>query len=292
MVIKTHTIFFIILLGLAFVTCENTSDKNSEKPILCSFIQPFEDKGVNLNRILGDSIIIKREGVENIFYINYSRANNITTINDNNGNELYKGPVGRYRGYYYFTQNSPDSMFWISAMEINDNQIKGFLEPEIQMRLLDDTLDYWLNTEAERPQFLTKANENGISIIPDKKLLNSLFTHILSKLPFDTLIYEETIIEKATTELKSTKDNKIETQYDLVESLYPNPASQQSKLVFKDKGKYQVFIYDLTGKSIQDRTCNCTEMILDLSNMQLGIYNVVVTKNGKKPTDTIKLIRE
>ncbi|MBI1184678.1 T9SS type A sorting domain-containing protein [bacterium] len=172
---------------------------------------------------------------------------------------------------------------------MNDNKIKGFLQVEKQLRLLDDTLDYWLQTEEPAPQYITSATQNGISIIPNKQLLNYLFTYILEQLPYENIVEADAKAAiKNTTKAENDSLPMEVAEIILIKSMKPNPAVDALTLTFVEKDRYEIFITDMQGKNLLQEKCKCDELTLDVASLPRG--NHLLTAVSKKEKQTLQLI--
>ena len=70
----------------------------------------------------------------------------------------------------------------------------------------------------------------------------------------------------------------------MVYGIYPNPAKDEVFIQFEGKFANSVSIYDMLGKEIIELVPNSDVNRLDISNLQIGVYFVKVTFDGKEFT--------
>ena len=76
--------------------------------------------------------------------------------------------------------------------------------------------------------------------------------------------------------IRSALNNKVNTRPQLL-SLFPNPASQNITIGMADSQTYFLYIMDATGKLVLHTSINGTSSIVDISMLDDGIYNLIVS---------------
>ncbi len=287
-----NKLFYGLIVILFFsVACDDV--QVVEKPIISRFTTTFPEKGMNFSRAVNGKLNIKIDSNIYEFNVDYYRADRTTVITDNNGNELYNGPVCKYRGLYFFQQLTNDSLYWFSAVEINNNSIKGFLDFENQMKWLDDTLDYYMQPNIEQPEFLTTCNENIITIITDKKVMINLYTKILEEMETFELVEIEAVEEDNNLDSNNNKTAPVvEIEKEIITSFLPNPVVDIAKVTFSDKSKYKFFVTDIKGNVRIDERCKCNEIDLNAAELESGTYVFTVIDLKSKNKQVLQFIKE
>jgi len=79
----------------------------------------------------------------------------------------------------------------------------------------------------------------------------------------------------------------VDTFDQLTFNLSPNPAASSTRIILDNvySGTMTLFVYNTLGKQvIAKRVTDPKDMILDVSNLQKGMYFVVLESNGTKKT--------
>ena len=70
-------------------------------------------------------------------------------------------------------------------------------------------------------------------------------------------------------------------------SLYPNPAEGEVTVAIQKAGTSEIRILDLTGKVVLETTTNSMIEILDISNLNAGMYVIEVGRNGQSTSQKL-----
>jgi len=79
----------------------------------------------------------------------------------------------------------------------------------------------------------------------------------------------------------------VENQKSEAFSLYPNPAIDQVTVRMKENSLYDVKVYDLTGRNIMNRSFEGMEYNMDISELNSGMYMLVITDGKVKLTQEL-----
>ena len=87
-----------------------------------------------------------------------------------------------------------------------------------------------------------------------------------------------------------TKNNIKAIQYNDIE-IFPNPASNQLFINNSDVLLQDIFIYNIMGKEIRRYSVSTTRIILDISNLQPGMYFLKILTEQGILTRKVQIIR-
>lgn len=73
-------------------------------------------------------------------------------------------------------------------------------------------------------------------------------------------------------------------------SVYPNPFSNNTEIVFNETGKHYLETDDITGRKLQWIECNEKEYTFNRNNLANGIYFVRIFDGNYKYISTNKII--
>jgi PKD repeat protein/subtilisin family serine protease len=82
--------------------------------------------------------------------------------------------------------------------------------------------------------------------------------------------------------------NNILSNSDISFEVYPNPARDIIHINFEDNQSRIIMLFDLSGKLILNKEVNGNTKLLDISNLNAGIYTLSITESGK--TTNIKIV--
>lgn len=68
--------------------------------------------------------------------------------------------------------------------------------------------------------------------------------------------------------------------------IFPNPASERFN-IHSNTTMEKVFLYDITGKLLMNKTINTTEAQINISDLNPGVYLVAILKDGKWNTERL-----
>lgn len=261
---------------MALAACQNRQSGN-EARIISAFTGPCTGKYINLEKALGDSFIISTATGPQAFKLKYLSKSENNLITGPDGQVLYRGPVVRSKGRYYMAMTNPDSSYWIAALELKKNLIKGFIQFETQMRLIDDTMKFWIRSEVNRPGYVIAAGKNKISLDPNEKVLHVLYGNVMDRMEWDTL--------EVINRRKASPDNP----YALVASLSTTQVDNALTMAFHRRRKHAVFLTNTLGETVLEKNCWCKGIELDMKGLPAGNYQLTVAAKGSSETDSIPI---
>ncbi len=305
--------FFVILL--IFLGCKNSEIEFKICP-KSSFIDSFPKRTINLANQLGDTFsyeyeklleptayedtilnklkIIINAKIDTItIQIDYNRKMKTNTlINLHNMDTIFHGFVSKYRGLFYMTEKINDSTYWIGAIDIKFDSIKGLGRIREQMCDLDDYLDTNANSE------LIQLNDtvNGIyRLFPDKKNLKRIYPLLINKYTNFKIISENYIEDEDFQIIENIVNLNINSDFEIVsnniiESYYPNPATDKLQIDFRKKDEYYVQLIDRNGKIILSKRINDYSLNLNLEGLNSGFYILRTYLVNEKIVENKKLI--
>ena len=152
-----------------------------------------------------------------------------------------------------------------------------------------------LSTELIKPaynkfsQFRDTANKIFL-INPDKQLLRTVFTKIVSGLPS----YPILTINSKNLQSKILQSDKIanENEQDIIDAIYPNPANDNCNIVFEENGKYDIALLNLHGDTIIHQILITEQIRLNLDKLPQGIYTLKIYSRETQETETSKITIE
>ena len=257
-----------------------------------SFDSPFPKRNKNLTYILGEIFLITN-GKDTIKYnVSFRKPDRYNFIvNQSTNDTIFSGTVCQYKGLYYFNEQINDTAYWIYAVEINYETIKGLNTGLEQMFLLDEIIEKGGHKNIVK--FIDK--EKDIIILrPDKIELRKIYTSIIDSLPAYTLIeWEPKLTGKENIEEERTETVQTDIdQFEIISKIYPNPAKDHCTLVLQENNHFKFDILDNSGRIISTGQLNNRINRIDLSNFSNGIYLIRVHTADTKEIETIKLVIE
>jgi len=294
----TYKTIFILLIYSLLASCSDTGEFLGIKS---SFDSPFPKRNKNLTYALGDEFSIKR-GKDTIdFKVTFRKSDRQNFIIEQpNQDTIFAGTVCKYRGLYYFNIQLNDTTYWIYAIAITDQAIKGLQTEWFQMLGWDDEFEFWLTPPGQekfnkRPSIIKYANPEKqiIRLTPDKKEMKKFYSTLIDSLPADTLVnwtvpITNVEIEKEITDIQETSTD----QFEIISKLYPNPANDYCNLELYETEKYQFGIFDINGRLVNSGVLVDKLNKIDLSDLSSGSYFMRVYPADREDTETIKLIIE
>jgi len=294
----TYKTIFILLIYSLLASCSDTGEFLGIKS---SFDSPFPKRNKNLTYALGDEFSIKR-GKDTIdFKVTFRKSDRQNFIIEQpNQDTIFAGTVCKYRGLYYLNIQLNDTTYWIYAIEITDQVIKGLQTGWFQMLGWDDEFEFWLSPPGQeefnkRPAIIKYANPEKqiIRLTPDKKEMKKFYSTLIDSLPADTLVnwtvpITNVEIEKEITDIQETSTD----QFEIISKLYPNPANDYCNLELYETEKYQFGIFDINGRLVNSGVLVDKLNKIDLSDLSSGSYFMRVYPADRADTETIKLIIE
>lgn len=274
-----QTIIWITIVAI-LVSCKSG---NMSFP-KTTFDSSFPKRNINLDKFIGDHLIIKTCEDTLSLTINSTRKLNLIT-NSKTGDTIFLGTVSRFRGLFYFNQQLNDSSYWIYAVKITENLIYGLNTAFDQSLLVDAAIENGLY-----PELVKYQTPENIRLHPDKRELKKLFTSILDSISPDTIInYRE--ISSAFIDI-----NKIESQIDpeefeFITKVYPNPAKDY---IIIDRGQRDNIVYQIInnkGQSVLNGNLLDKETKIDLVRVPYGVYVLILLNEDTKQKEVIKIMK-
>jgi hypothetical protein len=73
-------------------------------------------------------------------------------------------------------------------------------------------------------------------------------------------------------------------------NVYPNPFTDNTKVTFTVAGNYSLLVFDITGKQVYSTSTNGSDVVLDLSDLNNGVYILkIVDAKGASTTKKLML---
>jgi len=85
----------------------------------------------------------------------------------------------------------------------------------------------------------------------------------------------------------ATKPDGIANQENESFTLYPNPAQNHVNLRMKESSKYDVKVYDLTGRNVMNDNFEGLEYRMDITELHSGMYMIVISNGDAKLTQEL-----
>jgi hypothetical protein len=249
-----------------------------------TFDAPFPKRNRNLQRILGDSIVVFGKcGSTNLRILSTNAYNLI--INTQTNDTIFKGTVCRYRDLYYLSEQINKISYRIYALKITDSSIYG-LQNYFQYHQIDTAI-----SNGSYPKLVKYMDQNKklIRLHPDKKELRRLFTSIIDKTePFE--IFLRYPIPKNSIEEDLT--NTIEPDdFEMLSKAYPNPVKDILHIDLQQKPKATpYFVSDIKGKIVMQGQFHDISNKIDVSRLLNGSYILTINTSDKQK-ETIKIIK-
>lgn len=283
-----------ILALVILLSCDGVPIQRCPK---YTFIGPFPKRYVDLSRRLGDEFELEEVNEFHRFVpkdstdsetkpevefrvdtirisIDFNRKFKVNTlINMDDKDTLFQGYISVYRGYYFMSESKNDSSYWIGVMRIDFDSIQGLGYIRKQMCALEE----FLEQDEENGLILQNDTNNNIfRLRPDKKLMRDIYPELLTSSPkyrilteaYDLNIDNQISIKEADEVKEENKQNKEV----LIESLYPNPATDYIQVDFAKDGEYIIQLIDNAGKILLTKKISDIFVDLPLTDYPKGIY--------------------
>ena len=284
-------ILLLFLLSSFLFSCSYVE----EEAFSISYKSTIAQRYKNLQHLLGNHILIKHQGDTLGLFINYNRKTKFNLITEEISKDtLFYGTVNKYKGLYYFNEQISDSSYYIAAVDISKNSIKGLFSTTEQMLLLYEMLIDEKVTHKKMNEFVSYSSDStGIELTPNKKLMHIFYTQILKEIKADTLLNETNTIENETiakpseitfTLISSNSENKI------ISRLYPNPADEYFYLeTFKTEETLTASLFNKLGKKVLQKEITSYKLKINCSELTPGVYFLQL-KNGKAYAESEKIV--
>ncbi len=132
---------------------------------------------------------------------------------------------------------------------------------------------------------IVRTNEEGVAVFKNIKEGFYSYTVTAKKHKLKTGTVEVSASKEITVELEP-KVTAVEEQDANIFKLYPNPTNGLTEFAVKAQGNVKVTVFNITGQIVKQKEFKPNTSIfkttLNLSDLEPGIYPVVVNVNGKK----------
>ena len=233
---------------------------------------------VNLQNILGDSfsIIGKRDTIT--YKVAYDKKLKTNTIQSLDFDTIFYGTVNRKSGLYILNKKIEDSIYWYSAINIEDSLITGFSTINFQMFMIDNLID---SSDLLINQL--QQDTNIYELTPNKKIVKNIFWNIIDSLK------PEKLITYKSSDLITENDIKQDSVFNL--NIYPNPFINDLNIELNKLSKYKYVIMNSQSKIIKEGEFNKEKEKLDLSFLIDGEYYIKITDLNSNEIIIKKIIK-
>ena len=73
--------------------------------------------------------------------------------------------------------------------------------------------------------------------------------------------------------------------------IYPNPATDEININFVDNSNRHIELFDLSGKLMKEMNCEKAKILVDISTLKQGIYNLTITEPDQSKTQ-IRIVKQ
>lgn len=285
---RVFSTLILPLLFFALAGCSEGGPKFKETFIKSRFQSEFPKRYRNLKDKFGDEILIKRGKDTLKVEFKFEKKSKINHIVINN-DTVFSGTVTKYKKKYYLSREIKDSTFFIHAISIKKDLIKGLGYEVEQMLLVDDFFNQKLYKDPLKRKCvpLIKHKDSTCVILKtDKKLVGSLFNFILNEIRPDTLIRQQQVMDSVSVIklLTDTVKSNLEPTY----QVYSNPLDREVIVKCKQQKKCRCIITDTGGKvvytsQLQNEVNNITV------NGVAGFYIVSIYNSGNEKIQSSKV---
>jgi len=271
----------IILLILLF-SCKKAEAPADESPI-STFDSPFPKSNKQLERIFGETLLVKNYNDTLVFKIKSNKYSNLITNKE--GDTVFFGKVCKYRDYYYFNHKVDDSSYYISAFKIKGNLIYG-LDFGSQFFSVDENI---LKGIYSKKFVSINLDTTKIRLHTKKSELKKLFTIIMNNTVPDTLINPKfTINTIFKNELATNQEEKDTENLEYDVKVYPNPAVDLINVEINKKSSFQLI--NSNSKIVLQGQLNDLKNTVNISNQKSGLYFLIVKDIEEHQSKTLKII--
>ncbi|MDF7813082.1 T9SS type A sorting domain-containing protein [Hymenobacter sp. YC55] len=202
------------------------------------------------------------------------------------GDTLQRVWVCRYRGLYYFTWPISDTRYWVHAVRIKRNQVQGLDDAYRQLNLVEQAV------RAGQFPDLVQHHDSATGILQlqfEPKKLHRLYTTMLDSLPIYK-VEPRTPYPNLTTKMASTL-SITQTSKPLLNSMYPNPASDILTLRVTSNATCEATIYDIAGRPAQTISVPTATTTAQVQHLPAGNYVVRVREatTGRVATQRLRI---
>lgn len=288
-----------LLAILTLISCNTDMNKKSLKS---SFESPFPKRAKNLIYKLSNEFSVKNGKDTTNYLVSFDKKNKINYIINRESNDtIFSGIVNKYKGLYYFNMQIDDSVYWIYAVEIKNNFIRGLGTHWQQMIYLNSEIDKIIYEKENKNNALSgliksiNKDTSYIKLTPDKKIMKGYYKLLMKEFETDTII-SNTISDDEITQIvdENYNDSVLSNEminHDVILKLYPNPASEFIIIETKDFTKKMYKITTSSGRSVLSGVINQEKIKIDISEFPTGLYFVTVS-NTIGDFESLKFIIE
>lgn len=267
---------------MVVISCKKAEEASLESP-KSTFDSPFPKNNKQLDRIFGETLLVKKYNDTLVLNIKSNKYTNLIT--DKEGDTLFYGKVCKFRDYYYFNHKENDTSYYISAFKIKGDLIYG-LDFLPQYFAVDENT---LKGVYKKELVLINSDTTVIRLKTNKVELKKLFTIIMNNTVPDTLIQPKSTINTISkNELVTEKDEDDSENLEYLVKAYPNPAVDYINVETNKKSSFQLFIS--SNKLILEGQLTDGKNKIDISNQQSGLYFLIVKNIENNQSKTMKII--
>lgn len=273
---------YLLLILIIIFSCKKAEAPAEEMPI-STFDSPFPKNNKQLDRIFGETLLVKNYNDTLVLNIKSNKYTNLITSKE--GDTLFYGKVCKYRDYYYFNHKVNDTSYYISAFKIKGDLIYG-LDFGPQFFAVDKNI---LKGVYKKELVFINSDTSVIRLKTNKVELKKLFTIIMNNTVPDTLIQPKSTINTISkNELVTEKDEDDSENLEYSVKAYPNPAVDYINVETNKKSSFQLF--NSSNKLILEGQLNDVKNKIDISNQQSGLYFLIVKNIENNQSKTMKIL--
>ncbi len=193
--IKAKAPLLLLLLPLFLVHCVQEKEERERVHPKSRFERSMKGKGKDPRQILGDrfKLLVGKDTVT--YLVDHNDRARSTFVEDATRDTFFYGKITEYGDLYYLNRPIGDSAWWISAMAVQKDHIRGWGTTFTQMHLWDQMID-----QGQYQDLVIRADTGQIRLRTDPDRFHEHYVDMLSHLP------KYRIIRNARTE-KTSKSN-------------------------------------------------------------------------------------
>lgn len=284
------SIFLLSSLLIGFLACNNIETSQS---IDITYDSPFPKRSQNLKLFLGDQITLKNGNDTITFTIDYDRKTKISTIfYEPDHDTIFNGSASRYKGLIFLNQKINDTAYYIYALEIENNTIKGLTSYWSQM---NDIVEYLDLDKFKSIVMYRNDSTHVIRLTPDKKTLKELYGIVLYHTPADTILEFEDNFDiemmKDTIRNISSDLKMISNEKELVTSYYPNPVSNKMTIELSKSSEYYLKVFDIKGQLVMSSEFTSNMYELEMTGVAKGNYIIAIFDEEGLVLDKFEIVK-
>lgn len=287
---------FLIPFIFLIASCEESSLEEAFSP-KSRFDNPFPKRSINLETVFGDQLFLLAEGDTLELSIAFEKENRVNVISDVKGGELiFKGTASRYRGMLYLNEQISDSTYWIYAVKIENDSVKGLQTGWFQMLMWDKLIEsrgdsLFPNNGKNRLNLESIAkHEDDYLLTPEKKILRTFYESIIDSFPAFKILFKA---DSTNTDSNNTKKSNILEEKEIhIEKIYPNPAHDFIHIDMKHQCELNYKLQSIKGDFFTTGELNLQDNTIDISRIENGLYSITFTNEKKSLKQTFKFIKE